>query len=120
MRRIKEWLKDAVCRKVKDPDIFFPSVGARAHQQINQTRIICSMCAVQQDCLDYAVAHNEKGFWGGKSEKEREQLPSFVINYIKSEYLRLGLLEQRLNIDALIVAMRKKQQEEQSQEALSS
>lgn len=120
MRPMIDWIVDAVCRNIRDPDIFFPSVGARAKKLTQHTRYICAKCPVQQDCLDYAVAHDEEGFWGGKTKDERKALPSFVQIYIKSEYERLGLLEPRPNIDELIAKARKEQQEALSQEDLFS
>jgi len=118
MQSMAEWIVGALCSNITKPDpTFFPSVGARSRLAAMNARLICSMCPVQQDCLDYAVAHKEEGFWGGMTKAERDTLPAFVTEFIRSEYLRLGLLEQRRNIDELIVAERKKQAEELQQEA---
>jgi len=35
----------------------------------------CGICPVQQECLDHALATNERfGVWGGTTEKERRSL----------------------------------------------
>lgn len=107
-------MPEAACRG-KSADFFFPGPG----KKLDIAKLICSFCKVQQDCLDYAVAHDEEGFWGGLSETERRALPLFAIEYIKTEYLRLRLLEERRNIDALILSMRQAAQEALSQEAQS-
>lgn len=121
MQSIAIWIAQSLCKNMSKPDAtFFPSVGARSRLAAMNARLICSMCPVQQDCLDYAVAHNEEGFWGGKTEAERASLPAFITEYIKSEYERLGLLEPRQNIDALIAAERIRLAEERSLAAESS
>lgn len=36
---------------------------------------ICAACPVVDDCLDHALATNERfGIWGGTTEKQRKQL----------------------------------------------
>jgi len=104
MRPMRLWITEAICRGTKNPDIFYPSVGGGGRVQTQAARIMCGMCPVQKDCLDYAVAHDEEGFWGGKTLAEREALPGFIRTYIKDEYERLGFLEHRLNIDGLILS----------------
>jgi len=35
----------------------------------------CGICPVQQECLDHALATNERfGVWGGTTEKQRRKL----------------------------------------------
>lgn len=58
------------CRGL-DPDLFFPERGepsVRAKQ-------VCGDCIVRDECLRYALDHNERyGIWGGTSERERRRL----------------------------------------------
>jgi WhiB family redox-sensing transcriptional regulator len=36
---------------------------------------ICQTCTVQTECLEYALANDERfGIWGGLSERERRRL----------------------------------------------
>lgn len=35
---------------------------------------VCLTCPVAQDCLEWALANNEAGIWGGTSEKQRRDM----------------------------------------------
>jgi WhiB family redox-sensing transcriptional regulator len=40
-----------------------------------EAKRICSGCEVRAECLEYALAHDERfGIWGGLSERERRRL----------------------------------------------
>ena len=70
-----EWRELAACRD-SDPLLFFP-IGQTgpAVDQIVEAKLICSECAVQEDCLQYALETNqESGVWGGYAEDERRRL----------------------------------------------
>jgi WhiB family redox-sensing transcriptional regulator len=70
-----EWRDLAACRD-SEPSLFFPigSTGP-AVDQIAAAKIICTACAVQDDCLQYALESNqESGVWGGYAEDERRRL----------------------------------------------
>lgn len=65
-----DWMAVGRCRDL-DPAVFFPSdgVGVQAAQRI------CSECAVQDVCLEYALDNRvDHGVWGGASERERRRL----------------------------------------------
>ncbi|MGH9166454.1 MAG: WhiB family transcriptional regulator [Acidimicrobiia bacterium] len=65
----------AACRD-SDPNLFFP-VGTTgfALDQIELAKAICRQCAVQDECLQYALETNqESGVWGGFAEDERRRL----------------------------------------------
>jgi len=64
------WRADALCAQT-DPDAFFPDKGGstRAAKQI------CGECDVRAQCLEWALAHDERfGIWGGASERERRKM----------------------------------------------
>jgi WhiB family redox-sensing transcriptional regulator len=64
------WMLHARCRGVS-PGEFFPSdgLGVEAAQRV------CAGCAVQNDCLEYALEHRiEHGVWGGASERGRRRI----------------------------------------------
>lgn len=63
------WMDSAVCAQT-DPEVFFPEQGGTAAA----ARRICSACPVVEDCLQYAVEHNEQGIWGGTSAKTRQRM----------------------------------------------
>ena len=73
-----EWMADAKCRGV-DPGTFYDhseveiTGTTRAREMANATKaLFCSMCSVQEACLDYALATRQReGIWGGMTEKER-------------------------------------------------
>lgn len=60
----------ALCREVGDPDLWFPEKGGPA----NSARAVCNVCPLREKCLDWAIANNEVGIWGGTSERQRRKL----------------------------------------------
>lgn len=70
-----DWRHRSACRDV-DPEIFFP-VGntGPALAQISAAQGICGTCAVQQECLDWALeTGQDAGIWGGLTEEERREV----------------------------------------------
>lgn len=64
------WLDDAACRDVP-VGMFFPTQG----ESTDEARAVCGRCTVAGDCLEHALANNERfGIWGGKSARERQQI----------------------------------------------
>lgn len=64
------WQDFANCRGA-DPDLFFPERGASTRT----AKSICRECAVQDQCLEFAIVSSEKfGIWGGMSERERRKI----------------------------------------------
>lgn len=64
------WQERALCREV-DPEIFFVEKGMPVHE----AKRICSRCEVRAECLEDALANDERyGVRGGKSEYERRKL----------------------------------------------
>ena len=64
------WQERALCAQT-DPEAFFPEKGGSTRE----AKRVCLTCDVQAECLDYALAHDERfGIWGGLSERERRRL----------------------------------------------
>jgi WhiB family redox-sensing transcriptional regulator len=64
------WQERALCAQT-DPESFFPEKGGSTRE----AKRICVGCEVRAECLDYALAHDERfGIWGGLSERERRRL----------------------------------------------
>jgi WhiB family redox-sensing transcriptional regulator len=64
------WQADALCSQT-DPEAFFPEKGGSTRD----AKKICSGCDVKAQCLEYALANDERfGIWGGLSERERRKL----------------------------------------------
>ena len=64
------WQAEALCAQT-DPEAFFPEKGGSTRE----AKKICQQCDVKSECLDYALANDERfGIWGGLSERERRRL----------------------------------------------
>lgn len=64
------WQADALCAQT-DPEAFFPEKGGSTRE----AKRICDGCEVRSECLEYALANDERfGIWGGLSERERRKL----------------------------------------------
>lgn len=66
------WAARGACRD-SDPELFFP-VTARGpgRGQIEKAKAICARCAVQAQCLEFAMETGQTfGVWGGMAEDER-------------------------------------------------
>ena len=69
-RQEPDWQERALCAQT-DPEAFFPEKGGSTRE----AKRICSGCEVRAECLEYALAHDERfGIWGGLSERERRRL----------------------------------------------
>lgn len=70
-----QWQERALCAQT-DPEAFFPEKGGSTRE----AKKICLGCEVRSECLEYALAHDERfGIWGGLSERERRRLKRGVI-----------------------------------------
>ena len=64
------WQERALCAET-DPEAFFPEKGGSTRE----AKKICVGCDVRSECLEYALANDERfGIWGGLSERERRRL----------------------------------------------
>ncbi len=64
------WHDRALCAQT-DPEAFFPEKGGSTRE----AKRVCVGCEVRVECLEYALAHDERfGIWGGLSERERRKL----------------------------------------------
>jgi len=64
------WQEEALCAQT-DPEAFFPEKGGSTRE----AKRICTGCDVRVECLEYALAKDERfGIWGGLSERERRRL----------------------------------------------
>lgn len=66
----EDWQERALCAQT-DPEAFFPEKGGSTRE----AKRICLSCEVRDECLEYALQHQERfGIWGGLSERERRKL----------------------------------------------
>ena len=69
------WQHRALCSQT-DPEAFFPEKGGSTRE----AKRICEGCEVRSECLDYALANDERfGIWGGLSERERRKLKKRAV-----------------------------------------
>ncbi|MDO5645544.1 MAG: WhiB family transcriptional regulator [Dermabacter sp.] len=69
------WQERALCAQT-DPEAFFPEKGGSTRE----AKKVCISCDVRAECLEYALAHDERfGIWGGLSERERRKLKKRAI-----------------------------------------
>jgi WhiB family redox-sensing transcriptional regulator len=69
------WQERALCAQT-DPEAFFPEKGGSTRE----AKKVCLGCDVRGDCLEYALAHDERfGIWGGLSERERRRLKKEAV-----------------------------------------
>lgn len=69
------WQEQSLCAQT-DPEAFFPEKGGSTRE----AKRICVGCEVKSECLEYALAHDERfGIWGGLSERERRRLKRMAI-----------------------------------------
>lgn len=65
---MQSWRQEAACRDT-DPKLFFPSNNAT--RQTNAAKAICRGCVCRVQCLEYAIATDSVGIWGGTTDDER-------------------------------------------------
>ncbi|RJQ68174.1 WhiB family transcriptional regulator [Pseudonocardiaceae bacterium YIM PH 21723] len=71
----QDWQENALCAQT-DPEAFFPEKGGSTRE----AKRICTGCEVRAECLEYALAHDERfGIWGGLSERERRKLKKRAV-----------------------------------------
>jgi len=72
---VLSWQERALCAQT-DPEAFFPEKGGSTRE----AKRVCQSCEVRAECLEYALAHDERfGIWGGLSERERRRLKKRAV-----------------------------------------
>ena len=72
-----QWRDAAACRNA-DPELFFP-VGTTgdALEDTEAAIALCRRCPVREECLEYAMATNQRdGIWGARTEEDRRRMRS--------------------------------------------
>jgi WhiB family redox-sensing transcriptional regulator len=66
------WIADALCAQVGGDDHFPAKTDTEAARRALK---VCRRCEVAEQCLQYALQHNEtRGVWGGKSAQQRRRM----------------------------------------------
>ena len=66
------WMSRGACRGTSEFIEWYPE---RSNGEVQARRAFCrSVCPVIDECLEYALANDEYGVWGGTSERERRRI----------------------------------------------
>jgi len=61
------WMREGACRQFEADTMYPKTPTETAH-----AKAVCGHCPVQRECLDYALARDERyGIWGGMTIKGR-------------------------------------------------
>jgi hypothetical protein len=68
----KDWRVDSKCSRLtaKQSDKLFFSQG----RSTKRAKAFCSDCPVSKECLQESLRGDSRGFWAGKSMKERDNM----------------------------------------------
>jgi WhiB family redox-sensing transcriptional regulator len=71
---VTNWRSAAACLTA-DPGLFFPiSARGLAEKQIARAKMICAVCKVRAECLEFAMSHDlAHGIWGGTTPEDRQR-----------------------------------------------
>lgn len=67
-----QWMRYAACDGIST-DIFFPDLDELPSAD---AQLLCSRCPVRELCLQWALEHDEDGYWGGTTKTQREAIMS--------------------------------------------
>jgi WhiB family transcriptional regulator, redox-sensing transcriptional regulator len=72
---VANWRSAGACLSA-DPDLFFPiSTTGAADKQVARAKMICAGCLVRQECLEFALTHDQThGIWGGTTAEDRQRI----------------------------------------------
>jgi WhiB family redox-sensing transcriptional regulator len=70
---LSHW-KDAANCKGQFTDMFYETFPTKLERQVRKS--LCGTCEVFQECREYAIRHEEFGYWGGLGERERRHIRS--------------------------------------------
>lgn len=66
-------LTRGLCREV-GIEFFFPDAGGSGTDIYVHSKKICGKCVVQNECLEWAIKHEDHGMWGGTTPTERRRI----------------------------------------------
>lgn len=68
-----DWQEKASCLGIGS-DLFFVDDEAEGYPRLDLLRQLCEPCPVLQECAEHAIEHEEFGFWGNMTEKQRRSI----------------------------------------------
>lgn len=110
---MNDWRSQAKC--VGQTDLFFTpgtrhqAMSGRDRRRIQTALEICSGCDVREQCLDFALEHNEYGIWGGTTQDEREMItrkPVYMEERPPVQRSPWRILESRISMNGAEIDLR--------------
>lgn len=68
-----DMFKQAACFGI-DTDIFYPDKNVFTPDEISMLTRMCNSCPIKDGCLEWALAHERDGVWGGTVPYQRNLL----------------------------------------------
>ncbi len=78
-------------------DFFFILPGRKS----KRAKLFCHECPVKRECLEFALIYEEQGIWGGTTEEERKEFPSYIVEALRKRERETVGMESR-NMDDFI------------------
>lgn len=67
-----DWYADALCKSVMS-DLFTPTIEtARGLEEVKSQ--YCDHCPARERCLQFAIIHGDRGYWGGTLSSDRQAM----------------------------------------------
>ena len=86
-----EWFKQAACTNT-DSKVFYHNNIVDDLKAIG----VCLDCPVMDECLEFAIKHEEHGVWGGTTERERNKIRlASLVNHLPYSHFRKHLPKLR-------------------------
>jgi WhiB family redox-sensing transcriptional regulator len=67
------WRPLAACYRT-DTSVFYQQESARGISVSERAISLCLSCTVSEQCLNYALKHEDYGFWAGTTAKDRKRI----------------------------------------------
>jgi WhiB family redox-sensing transcriptional regulator len=83
------WIGRAACKGM-DINLFFPEEGASVSAEAREA---CAKCPVVEQCLDWAIKHEQHGFFGAMSPQQRQR---------ERSVRRIALYAPQMNVPSMM------------------
>lgn len=98
------WMSEGNCAGTPADDVFFPERENK--RTSNRAReAYCEGCPVREPCLKYSVVTDQKGVWGGTTERQRHSLPDVVVLMFRQELSYFEDQEETLVVHTEVVML---------------
>ena len=75
VRERPTWMADAACRDHPEVEFVVPTPRpGRVSAAEDAAMAVCPRCSVVEECLAFALEHQELGVWGATTERQRREI----------------------------------------------